>query len=198
MSLDPDMTVLSLMRALLTLHNRYPMTSMNPTLSNQLDRSWADRLVPPLNRLLADFEMLRFNTRSALWNGWGEQYPAMADMLPLFTQHAVEATESIGRRIRCLEGRPASTMAECLELASLAATDGVLHHRACTRMLREGLSHLLKQERQIITEAQHAGDEVTAQTLIALMRFQEESLWTLRTSLRRTAFEEQYFTSESA
>ena len=68
------------------------MTTMNPTLSNQLDRSWADRLVPSLNRLLADFEMLRFNARSALWNGWGEQYPAMADMLPHFIAHADEAS----------------------------------------------------------------------------------------------------------
>ena len=30
------------------------------------------------------------------------------------------------------------------------------------------------------------------------MQFQEETLWTLRTSLRRTAFEEQYLSKESA
>ena len=106
------------------------MTTMNPTLSNQLDRSWADRLVPSLNRLLADFEMLRFNARSALWNGWGEQYPAMADMLPHFIAHADEASNALGRRIRCLEGHPLSTMADCLEHATLKATDGVMHHRA--------------------------------------------------------------------
>lgn len=174
------------------------MTTMNPTLSNQLDRSWADRLVPSLNRLLADFEMLRFNARGALWNGWGEQYPAMAEILPHFIAHADNAANAIGRRIRCLEGHPVSTMAECLEQASLKATDGVMHHRACTRMLRESLSHILREERQLVTEAQHAGDEVTAQCLIAFMQFQEETLWTLRTSLRRTAFEEQYLSKESA
>ena len=35
----------------------------------------------------------------------------------------------------------------------------------------------------LVTEAQHAGDEVTAQVLISLMQFQK-SLWTLRTSLQ--------------
>ena len=95
------------------------MTTMNPTLSNQLDRSWADRLVPSLNRLLADFEMLRFNARSALWNGWGEQYPAMTDMLPAFVQHAETATKHRASRIRCSGIRPVSTMAECLELSTL-------------------------------------------------------------------------------
>ena len=106
----------------------FAMTTMNPTLSNQLDRSWADRLVPSLNRLLADFEMLRFNARSALWNGWGEQYPAMAEMLPHFIAHADNAANAIGRRIRCLEGRPISTMAECLEQSTLKATDLSLIH----------------------------------------------------------------------
>ena len=174
------------------------MTTMSPTLSNQLDRSWADRLVPKLNRLLADFEMLRFNARSAKWNGWGEQYPAMTDMLPGFISHAEEATEALGRRVRCLEARPVSTMAECLELATLNATDGVLHYRCLTRLLRESLTHILKEERMLVTEAQHAGDEVTAQVLIAMMQFQEEALWKLRTSLRRTAFEEQYLNGEAA
>ena len=42
------------------------MTHVAPTLSNQLDRSWADRLLPALNVLIADFEMLRFNVRSAM------------------------------------------------------------------------------------------------------------------------------------
>ena len=48
----------------------------------------------------------------------------------------------------------------------------------------------------LVTEAQHAGDEVTAQCLISLMQFQEETIWTLRTSLRRTAFEEQYLSGK--
>lgn len=174
------------------------MTTMSPTLSNQLDRSWADRLVPKMNRLLADFEMMRFNARSARWNGWGEQYPAMTDMLPAFIEHAEAATEALGKRVRCLEARPISTMAECLELSTLGATDGVLNYRACTRMLRESLTHVLKEERLLITEAQHAGDEVTAQVLISFMQFQEEALWRLRTSLRRTAFEEQYLSGETA
>jgi len=196
MSLANSMTPVTLGCASLPSQARLAMTTMNPTLSNQLDRSWADRLVPSLNRLLADFEMLRFNARSALWNGWGEQYPAMAEMLPHFIRHADHATNAIGRRIRCLEGHPVSTMAECLESATIKATDGVMHHRACNRMLRESLSHILKEERQIVTEAQHAGDEVTAHCLIEFMQFQEETMWTLRTSLRRTAFEEQYLSKE--
>lgn len=174
------------------------MTSVNPTLSNQLDRSWADRLVPQLNRLLADFEMLRFNTRSAIWNGWGEQYPAMLEMLPEYMTHAENAVEIIGKRVRCLEGLPVSTMAQAIELSTIKSSDGALHHRACARILRESLSHLLAMERELIAAAQHAGDEVTAMRISELMQFQEEALWKLRTSLRRTAFEDKYLSRESA
>ena len=174
------------------------MTSVNPTLSNQLDRSWADRLVPQLNRLMADFEMLRFNTRSAIWNGWGEQYPAMLEMLPEYMTHAENAVEIIGKRVRCLEGQPVSTMAKAIELATIKSSDGALHHRACARVLRESLSHLLAMERELIAAAQHAGDEVTAIRISELMQFQEEALWKLRTSLRRTAFEDKYLSRESA
>lgn len=174
------------------------MTSINPTLSSQLDRSWADRLIPQLNGLLADFEMLRFNIRSAMWNGWGEQYPVMLDMLPEYMSHAEGSINMIGHRIRCLEGRPISTMAEAIESATLAANDGTLHHRACAKMLRESLSHVLKTERELVATAQHAGDEVTAMKVAGLMQFQEEALWKLRTTLRRTAFEEKYLSRESA
>jgi DNA-binding ferritin-like protein len=59
-------------------------------------------------------------------------------------------------------------------------------------MIREALTHLLKEEREVITLAQHGGDEVTAQTICSLMGFQEEALWHLRSSLRRTAFEAEY------
>ena len=178
--------------------NPCAMTTMNPTLSNQIDRSWADRLVPQLNQLLADFEMLRFNTRSAIWNGWGEQYPAMLEMLPDYMTHAEVAVNTIGHRIRCLEGKPISTMAEAIESATIQSSDGALHHRACARVLRESLSHLLALERELIAAAQHAGDEVTAMKIAELMQFQEEALWRLRTSLKRTAFEDKYLSRESA
>jgi starvation-inducible DNA-binding protein len=171
------------------------MTSVAPTLPNQLDRSWADRLIPALNALISDFEMLRFNVRSAAWNGWGEQYPNMVDELPAFQRHAEKAVEILAHRVRCMEGRPPSTLQAILEGTRIDANDGAIHHRACMRMIRESMSHLLKEEREVITLAQHGGDEVTAQAICSLMKFQEESLWHLRSSLRRTAFEAEYLPS---
>lgn len=171
---------------------------MTPTLTNQLDRSWADRLTPALNRLIADFDVLRFNVRSCLWNGWGEQYPSMTEMLPAFKDHAEQGANLLGRRVRCLEGCPPSSMTESLELSSIPATDGALHQRACAKMLREALTRLLQQEREVLAVAQHAGDEVTAREITTLIQFQEEALWMLRSSLRRTAFETQYLSGDSA
>jgi len=171
------------------------MTSPAPTLPNQLDRIWADRLIPALNALISDFEMFRINVRSAIWNGWGEHYPIMIEALPAFQRHAEEATEILARRVRCMEGRPPSTFEAIIEGARIDANDGAIHHRACMRMIRESISHLLKEEREVITLAQHGGDEVTAQAICSLMKFQEESLWHLRSSLRKTAFEAEYLPS---
>ena len=152
------------------------MTSVSPTLSNQLDKSWADRLLPALNALIADFEMLRFNVRSASWNGWGEHYPTMVDALPAYQRHAEQAVEMLAKRVRCMEGHPPSTLSSVMEHARISANDGAIHYRACMKMLRESLAHLLKEEREVLTLAQHGGDEVTAQGLTALMAFQEECL----------------------
>ena len=174
------------------------MTSINPTLSNQLDRTWADRLVPAISNLIADFEVLRFNVRGTLWNGWGEQYPAMVELLPHYARHAESAVDMLARRVRCLEGHPPTTMEEMMDMARIAAHDGTIHHRACMKSLREALSHLLRAEREVLTMSQHAGDEVTAQAITGLMQFQEEALWHLRSSLRRTAFESEYLHRDSA
>lgn len=174
------------------------MTTLTPTLSNQLDRSWAERLIPELNNLIADFEVLRFNIRGTIWNGWGEQYASLVALLPGYVSHAEGAVEAIARRVRCLEGHPPVTMDAMLALSRIEAHDGAIHHRTCMRTLRESLSHLLKSEREVLTAAQHAGDEVTAQCIAGLMQFQEEALWHLRSSLRRTAFETEYLRKEQA
>ena len=174
------------------VHTVTTMTSMSPTLSNQIDKSWADRLVPSLNVLLADFEMMRFNVRAVMWNGWGEMYPALLETLPQYLEHTEGAVEALARRVRCLEGHPPSTMEAILEMARIPAHDGTLHFRACMRSVTESLSHLLGEERTVLTTAQHAGDEVTAAALTSLMSFQEEALWKLRSSLRRTAFAAEY------
>jgi len=168
------------------------MTVVSPTLSNQLDKSWVDRLLPALNALIADFEMVRFNVRSARWNGWGEHYPTMVEVLPAYQRHADQAVEILAKRVRCMEGHPPSTLTAILEHARIEANDGAIHYRTCMKMLRESLTHLLKEEREVLTLAQHGGDEVTAQGLTSLMAFQEECLWNLRSSLRRSAFETEY------
>lgn len=174
------------------------MTTMSPTLSNQIDRTWAAKLIPSLNQLLSDFEVLRFNVRAVMWNGWGEQYASLMDILPGYLSHAEEAVDCLARRVRCLEGQPPSTMDAMMAISTLKVHDGTMHHRGCTRMLSESLSHLMGHEREILTTAQHAGDEVTAHHITRLMEFQEEALWQLRASLRRTAFETEYLHSAGA
>jgi len=183
------------------IHHLMPaptMTSAPSTLSSHLDKTWADQLVPMLNVLLSDFEVFRFNLRGALWNGWGEQYILLRDILPSHIEHAQSAVDVLGRRVRCLEGLPPTSIEAVLELSNLGAHEGAFHDRACMRMVRESFSHLLKLERELLTTAQHAGDEVTAGCITGLMQFQEEALWHLRSSLRRSAFETEYLRKEQA
>lgn len=172
------------------------MTTVSHTLSSQLDRTWADQLVPLLNVLLSDFEVFRFNLRGALWNGWGEQYILLRDILPVHIEHAQSAADSIGRRVRCLEGVPPTSMEALLKMSNLGAHEGAFHDRACMRMVRESFSHLLRLERELLTTAQHGGDEVTARCIADLMQFQEEALWHLRSSLKRSAFETEFLRKE--
>ena len=190
------MLILTGLLRFITMMPTSPMTTVSHTLSSQLDKTWADQLVPMLNVLLSDFEVFRFNLRGALWNGWGEQYILLRDILPVHIEHAEKAVDSLGRRVRCLEGVPPTSMEALLKMSNLGAHEGAFHDRACMRMVRESFSHLLRLERELLTTAKHAGDEVTARCVTDLMQFQEEALWHLRSSLKRSAFETEFLQKE--
>ena len=172
------------------------MISVPRPLSSHIDRTRADQLVPLLNVLLSDFEVFRFNLRGAMWNGWGEQYILLRDILPQHINHAQEAVDALGRRVRCLEGQPPTSMEALLAMSNLSAHEGAFHDRACMRMVRESLSHLLRLEREILVLAKQASNEVSIRCISDLMQFQEEALWHLRSSLQRSAFETEYLRKE--
>ena len=132
------------------------MISVPRPLSSHIDRTRANQLVPLLNVLLSDFEVFRFNLRGAMWNGWGEQYILLRDILPQHINHAQEAVDALGRRVRCLEGQPPTSMEALLAMSNLSAHEGAFHDRACMRMVRESLSHLLRLEREILVLAKQA------------------------------------------
>ena len=106
------------------------MISVPRPLSSHIDRTRADQLVPLLNVLLSDFEVFRFNLRGAMWNGWGEQYILLRDILPQHINHAQEAVDALGRRVRCLEGQPPTSMEALLAMSNLSAHEGAFHDRA--------------------------------------------------------------------
>lgn len=161
-------------------------------LSNQLDRDWADRLIDPLNVLLSNFKIMHANASGIKNNGWGEQFLCVDHALDAHIEHCNIAASSVAQRILCLEGKPNSKLSEFVRYGTLNEVESSVGHRVAVRVIRDGFSEIIRMEREIITTAQHGGDEVTAHELTSLLKFQEEAIWRMRSFLRRSAFEEVY------
>jgi starvation-inducible DNA-binding protein len=161
-------------------------------LSNQLDREWADRLIDPLNVLLCNFQVMHANASGIQRNGWGEQFLSLDQALNTYVEHCSDAAARIAQRILCLEGKPYCKLSEFLRYSTLNEADSSVGQRVAVRIIRDGFSEIIRMEREIITTAQHGGDEVTAHEITDLLKFQEESIWRMRAFLRRSAFEEVY------
>ena len=162
------------------------------TLSNQLDRKWADRLVDPLNILLCNLHVMRANACGIQHNGWGEQFLCIDQALIEQITHCTDAVARVSQRVLCLEGKPYTKLSEFVRYATLNEVESSVGQRVAVRVIRDGFSEIIRLEREIITTAQHGGDEVTASELTDLLKFQEETIWRMRSILRRSAFEEVY------
>ncbi|MEC7838926.1 MAG: DNA starvation/stationary phase protection protein [Chlamydiota bacterium] len=140
-------------------------------------------VVNDLKLLLADSYVLYVKTQNFHWNVIG---PRFHQLHALFQEHYTELAEAIdviAEQIRILNGRPPSSMGEFLELSTLEESTEQLNENDMLGILLDDNSSLVEQLTKSIESAQKAGDEGTADLLVARLRAHRKNCWMFKSHL---------------
>jgi len=141
------------------------------------------RLAEGLGSLLADSYTLYLKTHNFHWNVTG---PMFQTLHILFEQQYTElalAVDAIAERIRAL-GHPAPGSYSAFgRLSSIADAEGVPKATEMTRLLVEGHEAVIRTARALVSAAEEARDQATADLATQLLQVHEKNAWMLRSLL---------------
>lgn len=133
-----------------------------------------------LKRLLADSYTLYLQTHNFHWNVTGPQF---RELHLMFEEHYTElatAVDDIAERIRTLGVPAPGTYKEFSALSSIEETMGVPAAGEMVRLLTGGHEQVVKTCRDVLGQAQEAGDESSVALISDRMRIHEKTAWMLR------------------
>lgn len=142
------------------------------------------KVIGLLQTALANQHVIYIKLRNFHWNLHG---PRFSPLHELFAEHYTAMAASIdgtAERIRMLGGVPAGSMEEFLKQTSLDELPGDLYDgETAIKVLVEDREKAIRATRDAIDVISEAGDEGTADMLIAQLRAHEMIAWILRSFL---------------
>lgn len=141
------------------------------------------KLAGELSRFLANSYILYLKTHNFHWNVKGPMFQTLHLMFEEHYNDLAIAVDEIAERIRAL-GEPApGTYEEYMELGTIKETKGVPKAEEMISLLVEGHEEVVKMARNVISVADEAGDESTADLVTGRMKTHEKTAWMLRSLL---------------
>ncbi len=144
------------------------------------DRS---RLSAELSKLLADSYTLYVKTHGFHWNVTGPMFQTLHLM---FEQQYLElalAVDAIAERIRALGHVAPASYAAFAKLSSVPDTEGVPKATEMVKLLVEGHESVIRTARGIVSMAEEAADQATADLATQRLQVHEKTAWMLRSLL---------------
>ena len=133
-----------------------------------------------LSRLLADSYTLYLKTHNYHWNVKGPLFNTLHLMFEEQYTELAAAVDEIAERIRAL-GEPAPGSYRAYgQLTSIEEEDSVPDAEEMIRQLLRGQETVARTARSVISAAQAANDEPTADLLTQRMQVHEKNAWMLR------------------
>lgn len=136
-----------------------------------------------LAQLLADFQVYYTNLRGFHWNIKGRDFFALHEQFEHLYEGVNEKVDEIAERMLQLGATPEHRYSEYLKTAKVKETGVVSNGTEALGNVLETLQILIAQERNILSAAQEAGDEVTAALIGDYLRGQEKQVWMLVATL---------------
>ena len=145
----------------------------------KLNESAANNVVASLQQLLADFQIYYSNLRGYHWNIKGHNFFVLHSQFEKMYNDASEKADEIAERILMLGSTPVNKFSDYLKVAKVSEVDQVTNGDVALEHILHTLSHLIGEERKILSVASQAGDEVTVAMMSDYLKEQEKTVWML-------------------
>ena len=136
-----------------------------------------------LAKLLADTYFLYLKTQNFHWNVTSSQFHSLHALFELQYEELAEAIDTIAERIRALGHVAPASFQQFSKLAEIKEVSEVPTDIDMLTQLLADHELLCRNLRKSVEVAQKAGDEGTADSLIARLLAHEKTAWMLRSSL---------------
>ncbi len=136
-----------------------------------------------LASVLADTYFLYLKTQNFQWNVRGWDFRSLQQLFEEQYRSLWRSLGDIAERIRALDEYAPATHAKLKALAMVRETEGLPDANAMLRELTVDNETLASTLRTALAASRAAGDEVTANLLIARLAHQEMQLWKMKSTL---------------
>lgn len=133
-----------------------------------------------LNRLQSDYQVLYQKLRNYHWNVVGRQFFGLHAQFEAMYNEVATHIDEIAERTLALGGKPVTTLAAQLKLASLKEDESSPAAEIMVANLRADLETLNAQLREVSKAAGDAADIATLNLVDGIADGQEKTVWMLR------------------
>ncbi len=145
----------------------------------------ADRkkLSEGLSHLLADSYAVYLKSHNFHWNVTGPMFQTLHAMFEEQYNELAVAVDDIAERIRALGEFAPGSFAEFAKLTEVKPTDGVPPAEEMIRLLVEAHETVIRTARDVVSPAEEANDQATADLVTQRLQVHEKTAWMLRSLL---------------
>lgn len=145
----------------------------------KLNAQGVGNVVSSLQQLLADFQVYYTNLRGFHWNIKGPGFFVLHSKFEDLYNDAAEKVDELAERILMLGGVPNNRFSDYLKMAQIKEINNVSNADEALNHVLETLSHLIGEERKLLSIASQAEDEVTIALMSDYLKEQEKMVWML-------------------
>ena len=136
-------------------------------------------VVHGLEQLLADLQVFYTNLRGFHWNVKGHGFFIMHAKYEELYNDTAEKVDEVAERILQLGNVPESKFSEYLKVSEVKEAAPMECGHEVVKHLLDTFKVLIRQEREILSAASEAGDEVTVSLMSDYLKGQEKTVWML-------------------
>lgn len=136
-------------------------------------------LMEKLNKLLAAYQVVYFNTRTSHWLIKGENFFELHKVFENGYNDAAIKIDAIAERILTLGGTPLLSATDMLKASSVKENGGNGDQSACVSALIKDLKELSVIENEVVELADEEKDIVTADLITGYLGEQQKTTWML-------------------
>lgn len=142
-----------------------------------IDKKESEQVVEKLNRLLATYSVFYMNVRGYHWNVKGALFFALHAKFEEMYDDLATKIDEIAERVLTLGCRPDHAYSVYLKNSSIKEDVNADDGKTCAKAVLDGLKTLVKEEKELLAQAEKDGDEGTAAMMSDYIASQEKTIW---------------------